>query len=471
MGERVADVAPYAAAALQVTAARSTRPRPLNPANVRTDTSVDATLRHAARSVSQPPSAPPPLPTSYGETGARLGGAVLVFVAAIVGAITLQPFRFAWPARVAIMLWAGWFDVLANVALFVPLGFVFGLTRAARTTGGGTLARALAYGALASTAIELTQLFEPGRFASPIDVATNALGAQLGAWLHARAARRLGADTPLVGRLALELPVMGLVYVALPLCTLAAISTAATDAPQVAGVSPRAVALVLLAVFGGTLLGTVQRRQLGPALALGPAGAGLVAAGWFLVGALPAMASAPRALALGTALAAGVACDIGRRATWPPAAERRFEAEALTLAAPFFAAYLLLLPLGDPPLGPDASTRLGIMRHVETLAAFTVGGYLLAEAWGRRQLRYRHTAWRVGLAGAGAGATLAAVRAWHGAESAGALAIVMHAVAAAYGGWLYHLQRAHVKALVDARKRLAEAHQVVAPRAELRRAS
>ena len=429
----------------------------------------------AVRPVSLPPTTPPP----YGETGARLGGAVLVFVAAVVGAITLQPFRFAWPARVEIMLWAGWFDVLANVALFVPLGFVFALTRAARRTGGiggtggtsrGTLARALIGGALASLAIEFTQLFEPGRFPSPVDVATNALGALLGAWVHARAARRLGADTPLVGRLALELPVMGLVYVTLPLCTLAAVSTAATDAPTIAGVSPRAVALALLAVFGGSLLGTVQRRQLGPALALGPAGAGLVAAGWFLVGALPAAASAPRALALGIALAAGAAWDVGRRATWPPSAERRFEAEALMLAAPFFAGYLLLLPVGDPPLGPDASTQLGIMRHVETLAAYTVGGYLLAEAWGRRQLRYRHTAWRVGLAAAAAAATLAGVRAWHGVEGASLLAIATHAVAAAYGGWLYHLQRAHVKALVDARERLAAADRV-APSTELRRAS
>jgi VanZ family protein len=469
MGERVADVPPYAARPLQVTTACGTAPHRLNPRDARTETPPDAVPILAMRSVSHPPSTHPP----YGETGARLGGAVLAFVTAVVGAITLQPFRFAWPEHVVVMLWAGWFDALANVALFVPLGFVFALTRAARRPGGpggGTLARALIGGALASLAIEVAQLFEPGRFPSPVDVATNALGALLGAWVHARAARRLGADTPLVGRLALELPVMGLVYVTLPLCTLAAVSTAATDAPAIAGVSPRAVALALLAVFGGSLLGTVQRRQLGPALTLGPAGAGLVAAGWFLVGALPAAATAPRALALGTALAAGVAWDVGRRATWPPSAERRFEAEALALAAPFFAGYLLLLPVGDPPLGPDASTRLGIMRQVETLAAFTVGGYLLAEAGGRRQLRYRHTAWLVGLAGAAAAATLAGVRAWHGVESASALAIAMHAVAAAYGGWLYHLQRAHVKALVDARKRLAVADHVPRP-AELRRAS
>ena len=95
-----------------------------------------------------PRSAPPPVTDPsmhppYGETGARLGGAVLVFVTAVVGAITLQPFRFAWPVHAEIMLWAGWYDALANVALFVPLGFVYALTRTARRTGGGTLVRAL----------------------------------------------------------------------------------------------------------------------------------------------------------------------------------------------------------------------------------------------------------------------------------------------------------------------------------------
>ncbi|MGZ8377490.1 MAG: VanZ family protein [Gemmatirosa sp.] len=401
----------------------------------------------------------------YGRTGARLGVAVLGFVAAIVGAITLQPFRFAWPRQLAIMGWDTPFDAIANVALFVPLGFLYALTRAARTATGEppapaalaharrrTLALALLGGAGASLAIEVTQLFEPGRFASPIDVATNALGALLGAWLHARAARQLGADTPLVGRLVLELPVMGLLYVSLPLCTLAAVTSAAADAPRLGGVSPRAVALLLLAVFGGALLGTVQRRQLGPAGTLAPAWAALVAAGWFLVGALPALAIAPGTLLAGGALAGGVAWDLARRAPDTRPLERRFEAEALLRAAPFFAGYLVLLPLGDPPQGADAWTRLGILRHVEVMAAFTVGGYLLAEAMGRRRLRYRHTAWRVGLAAGAAATVLAMLRVDRGAVPASLLALATHVVAAAYGGWLYHLQRAHVLALIDARR-------------------
>lgn len=427
-----------------------------------------------------PSAVPSPAPRHrppYGETGARLGAAVLGFVAAVVGAITLQPFQFAWPSRLALMYWDTWFDVIANVGLFVPLGFLYALTRAARTATlqpavAGSLARerrrtlglALAGGTLASLAIEVAQAFEPGRFSSPVDVATNALGALLGAWLYTRAARGLGADTPLVGRLALELPVMGLLYVSLPLCTLAAVTAAATDAPTVAGASPRALALLMLAAFGGSLFGTVQRRQLGPAGALGPVAVALIAAGWFLVGALPALATAPRALLAGAALAGLAAWDLARRAPDALPIERRFEAEALSLAAPFFAGYLLLLPLGDPPQGPDVWTQLGLPRQVETLAAFTVGGYLLAEVWGRRELRYRHTAWRVGLAASAAVTTLATVRVDLGGAAASLPALATHVVAAAYGGWLYHLQRAHVQALVAARRsvRVAVAAAAVA---------
>jgi hypothetical protein len=408
------------------------------------------------------PAAPRP---PYGETGARLGAAVLGFVAAVVGAITLQPFRFRWPAHVTVMGWSAWFDALANVALFVPLGFVWALTRAARTATTEpvaadvrararrrTLALALTGGALVSLAIEVVQVFEPGRYPSPVDVATNALGALLGAWLHARAARALGADTPLVGRLALELPVTGLLYVTLPLCTLAAVGVAATDAPRLLGVAPRAVALLLLAAFGGALVGTIQRRQLGPAGTLRAWQGALAAGAWFVAGALPALATAPRALAAGAALAALVAWDLGRRALNERALGRRFEAEALAMAAPFLAGYLLLLPLGDPHAGLDLLTRLGILRQVETLAAFTVAGYLLAEAWSRRELRYRHTAWRVGGAALLATAALAGARADHGGSAAPAALLAAQVVAAAYGGWLFHLQRAHVRALVEARR-------------------
>ena len=74
------------------------------------------------------------LPYSY--TGRRLGRAVMGLVLGVIGMITLTPFDFRWPRAVhltwgAYSLFATAFDVVANVALFLPLGFLYALTRAA----------------------------------------------------------------------------------------------------------------------------------------------------------------------------------------------------------------------------------------------------------------------------------------------------------------------------------------------------
>ncbi|HWH83446.1 MAG TPA: VanZ family protein [Burkholderiaceae bacterium] len=84
-----------------------------------------------------------------------------------------------------------WFDLLANLFGYLPLG---ALIVGAIVRGGGApraaFARALALGALLSLAMELLQNFLPQRVSSNVDLATNTLGALLGAalalWLHLR---------------------------------------------------------------------------------------------------------------------------------------------------------------------------------------------------------------------------------------------------------------------------------------------
>lgn len=399
---------------------------------------------------------------AYAATGAKLGWAVLAYVAAVILVITLEPFAFRVPAHPRVLwwdtagAWRGWFDVTMNVALFLPLGFLGALARSARTPGGAprrpgaVLAQAFALGALASTAIEFTQLFEPGRYPSPTDVLANATGAWLGAWLHARSARHLGADTPLVGRLALELPVVGLVYVTLPLLTLAGLTASAT--------APRSLGVAALGGFGGVLLGSVQRRQFGPQGLVRPDVTAAAAGFWFAAGALPAVVTAPRAYVLGVAAATLGAWLVGRPGVpGVRAIERRFEGEALSRAAPWLAAYLLLMPLGDT--ASAELTCVGILRDLEGVAAFTVLGYVLAEAWGRREWRYRSSLWHVGLAAGAVAAMLAVVRVAMGGSAAAvwttAAGVAVHAVSAGYGGWIYHLQRAHVRALVAGRRAVA----------------
>jgi hypothetical protein len=449
------------------------------------------------------PSTPLVATPPYAVTGTRLGRAVLALMVGVVLVITLAPFVFRWPGAAHVTFWAsdgpwhGWFDVVANVALFTPLGFIAALTRAVGRPGpvaAGApapsrlaLVRAFASpavaGAAVSVLIELVQCFEPGRYPSPTDVCSNTLGAWAGAALYRRLAARLGVDSPVVGRLALELPVVGLVYLVLPLLTLAGTTAGAGPVtavvawpPQLGGagamwapdavlagaVEPRALALVALAAFGGTLLGTVQRRHLGPqGLTRARATAGLAAL-WFGAGALPAALTSPRAYLAGVVAAAGAAWAVGRGArTGVRAVERRFEGEALARGAPWLAAYLLLLPLGDTA-GPFG--RLSILRDLEEATAFATLGYVLAEASGRREWRAREAAWRVALAAAALSGAVLAARAVMGAgggAASPALAVAVRTGVAVYGAALYHLQRAHVRALVAARAGRAAAPTAV----------
>src|SRR5207302_7753868 len=119
-----------------------------------------------------PTTATPELPL-FAYTGRKLGTAVLVYVLCVIGVITLEPFAFHVPSHVKIMLWDdyNWLDPFANVVLFLLPGFVYALTRSATQSVSDarhTLRSATLLGFFVSSAIELTQVFEPARYASPL---------------------------------------------------------------------------------------------------------------------------------------------------------------------------------------------------------------------------------------------------------------------------------------------------------------
>ena len=381
------------------------------------------------------------------DTGARLGAALLAYMLGVTLIITLVPLQFRWPDGNRIVLTGEPLEVIANVILFVPLGFFYRLAQpAARST-----LHVLALGALVSLAIEATQYFQPLRTPSPLDVATNAAGAWLGALAAERVARAATVGGRLVGWLALELPLMGLVYLLVPLLWIDGLSSG--------GERARAVLSPLLAMFGALLLGGMQRHYFGPARAAEPHRTAVFAALWFVAGAFPSLATRPATVA-GGAVFAGVVCWLrGVRTAGAPTPNRRFEVSLLRFAAPFYALYVALivfLPLrharGEWSVRagfPDAmSHQIEILRLLELVAAFTLVGYIVAEFGGRAVARYRDALPRL--------ATFALVlacalevawgfRAEHGASIArGALV----AAAALYGGWLYYLQRAHVVRLL-----------------------
>jgi len=384
------------------------------------------------------------------DTGSRLAAALLAYVAVITAVVTLLPFQFAIPTQPRVMLSAGLVDVLANVALFLPLGFLYAVARQDTNVSPRRIAL-VAFAA--SAAIESVQLFEVTRFASLSDVGANCLGAYVGAELQRRVARRIAMDARTVGRLSLELPLMGLVYLLIPLLWLDGLAGVDSGTPL--------WSLVALGLFGASLLAATQRHHFGPNHVISRELMAVAACAWFLVGAFPGLA--PRASIVLFAMLAAIGAFVWVRSVDQTRARpinRRFESRALWEGSPFYVAYLLLLVAptaghrgtswrGALGFGLTAGWDSGIVLHiVEIVAAFTLLGYMLAEFRGRQEARFRNGAAHIALWSGVAALVAELLEGFRADGEASALRWVVLVGAALYGSWIYHLQRAHVRRLL-----------------------
>ena len=383
-------------------------------------------------------------------TAARLGRAILGYLATVTLIITLAPFRFATaPVHGLTDLW-DWSDVVLNVAMFVPIGFCYQLTRPAgsRIRWG----HVLLLGAALSGVIELAQLFEATRFTSLVDLATNAAGAVVGAWLHRVVMRRV-AGPDAARTLALELPLAGLVYLLVPLMWLTGL---ASDG------GTRAWLILPIVAFAAGIMGTIYAAYVEPIRRMSPVWLLVAVLVWYVVALLPGAIRQRDLLLTGVAVAIGVAWM--RRLASHRYRERhasgRFELPTLRLVLPLFAAYLALSSLwpldgadtswqGMLPLLPDRdTTTASVFVALEHVAAFTLVGYIIAEFHGRDLERYGQIAWRVITWGGGLSVLLELARGFHPAYRASVLMVVFTIGASVFGGWLYQLQRDHVRALL-----------------------
>jgi len=365
--------------------------------------------------------------------------------------ITLLPFQFDWPTRWRVMFTGGVVDIVANVLLFMPLGFLLQLAR--REGYRHSALSVLWLGALLSMAIESAQLFERERYASVLDVTTNAAGAWLGAWAFGRLAPRARVDGALIGRLSLELPLMGLIYLLVPLLWLNALASG--------GLVERGILAVLLGVFGASLLGGIQRHHFGPVRGFGARGTAVGAVAWFLAGTFPALAVRPVIVVGAALLVGGLAHFQGSRGLGALASNRRFEVPLLLSAAPAFATYFIVLTAAPLLEGVDgwrvgfgfpgvASTwtKLQILRFLELVAAHTLLGYMVAEFRGRVVTLYRGALPRLAAWGCATALLGEAARSFHEGHGASVARGTVLLAALLYGGWLYYLQRAHVVRLL-----------------------
>ncbi|MBL0173238.1 MAG: VanZ family protein [Gemmatimonadaceae bacterium] len=386
-------------------------------------------------------------------TAARLGRAILGYLAVVTVIITLAPFRFAAaPVHGLTMLW-DWSDSVMNVVMFVPIGFCFQLTRPAGVALSWT--RVLLVGAALSGGIEIAQLFEATRFTSLVDVATNSGGALIGAALYQVVVRRIEGPST-VRTLALQLPLAGLVYLLVPLVWLTGLASAGDS---------RVWLVLPIVAFASGIIGTVYAAYIEPARRITRGWLLVAVLGWYVVALLPGAIRQRDVLLAGAAIGIGVTWvrSLSASRYLERHGTRRFEGPTLRLFMPLFAGYLALSSLW--PLNAAESSWIGmwallqegettttsVFVALEHVAAFTLVGYIIAEFHGRDLEHYRQIVWRVVTWGGGLSLLLEAVRGFHPAYRASAPMVVFTIGAAVFGGWLYQLQRAHVRALLTRR--------------------
>ncbi len=377
------------------------------------------------------------------STRARLATAMLGYFILVIVLLTLYPFYFVIPTQFEIDLRVRLDDIIENIMLLLPIGFLYRLT-------GGTRRRALILGFTLSISIESLQLFLPVRTAAPVDVVANTLGAVAGAWLYDHLTARIAMTPAMVGRLALETPLMGLLYMLIPLLWMNALALE---------IEPdRWILTGLIGVSGAIILSDIYRMW-GSQIGLRSQGwVGLAAAGWCLLGMSPGV----RHIFPTVPLVIGMALLTVARAAFPwRITERRFERITLGRILPGFTIYVILLALWPPFRELTAwHGTFGLTDRIEPvnarypaalleyLAAFTVLGYISAEWRGRAELPLAQDLPRLILIAFGAALAIEALIGFQEGPGASFVRLCLVVSGALSGGMIYHLQRSHVRFLL-----------------------
>lgn len=379
-------------------------------------------------------------------TGRRLAAGLLGYIILTIFLLTWNPFSFALPEHFQFSFYIGRRDALSNVLLFLPVGFLYRL-------GQGKLRGAILLGAVISAGIETGQFFIPGRSPSVVDISMNTLGSGLGAGLYDLLTARIAMTSRMVGQLGLEIPLMGLLYVLVPLLWVNRLVPG--DALT------RWLLTGLIGVCGAVVLSDVYQRWWGRLGLRSFWHAGLAAGIWFLVGIGPSLPSHPLIgwMSLtGIGILATALTGIPRTAT-----NRRFERATLSRLLPVFVLYLLLQALwpffrpiemwhgtlGFGLIDPLAREKIRVnIRLIEHLAAFTVFGYIAAEWHGRAELSLRRDFPQILLLSILSTLTLEILVGFQAGPGANLLRLIIATCGSLFGGVLYHLQRDHVRFLL-----------------------
>jgi len=375
-------------------------------------------------------------------TGERLFAVLLGYVALIILLLTLNPFYVALPDHIAFTFESSLDNLVQNILLFLPVGFLYRLTTGRRGV--------LILGAGLSFGIETIQLFIPARTTSIVDLLANTVGAGLGAVAYDVIAGRIVITSGALNRLRLETPLMGLIYLLIPLLWIDVL--ALQEAPN------RWILTGLLGLCGAIIFSDLFRHWSESVNYQATGSASLTSGAWFLIGVGPALLRASYMWILGFGVMFLTATVTILR---PLIKDRRFERNTLKRLFPIVAIYLWILTIYFPfsPLGAwhgffgftdrvTDSSLYSLYPRLEYLAAFTVVGYLIAEWRGRLELTLAEDLPRLFVIAAGAALLLEFLSGFQSGRGASFIRLALAVAGALFGGTIYHLSRAHIRFLL-----------------------
>jgi len=382
---------------------------------------------------------------STAASRARLSLVLLVYSVAMVAMVQLAPFGFVLGFDVRWVANSGWSDALTSLLLFIPLGFIYPLTRLRRNTPPLQVAL---WGGVIGMFIALGRTFELERDTALFDILASAVGAGIGGRLLHVVNERTRSSARLANRLSLEIPLIGLIYLLLPLVI--ATSVSAGDDVR------RLLMLLPLGFLAARLLSGVQEHHFGPARVFTARTMSFIAIGWMTLGVFPAILQHP-VLATGIVLLVGAATAYDTSLPAVHGSDRRFEADILKSAMPYVVVYFLdvvFLPLASGVdrwhfhlglTGGQGDLARQIVHLLEPVTSLVLLGYLLAEIRGRREMPFRQVALRIALECAAVAAGIELSRAFQRQVGGSALEFMLLTGAGVLGASMYHHQRERVR--------------------------
>jgi glycopeptide antibiotics resistance protein len=383
------------------------------------------------------------------------------YMCAVTLFLTLMPFRFSVNfSDVKWGIWSDAEDIAINIFLFIPLGFLFYLSRFKPV--GKFVGYSLIFGLLFSTLIELTQLFLPKRYTTLCDVMMNGVGSWIGGLsIHYLQSFLKQKKTINLRLLPIELPLVNIVYLLIPLIWINSIS--------IGNFGERFWFSLIPIGIGAYIIGEIYRREFENFSLKQFAVLVMLCVGWIFTAESLMLAKRWEDVLVVAALGAAITISTAFRRPVFDGRKVRYEIVVLKRVVPFFLLYLycvgfypfrfnftewhLQFGLSGIPEDPPVFT---IFRLLAYMSALTLLGYMLSQIIARRESEQIAQKTMLALAVIWVPGGVELCRGFHVIYEASVLNFCFGVLASFSGVWIHRLYLGIIRTYLQKKQSLAK---------------